>query len=64
MMSHIENKRLPWQHLRTISIVNIRKIIFKRVKLKLGDFISLSCGVLELLKKVPNSGVLGPGYLA
>ena len=52
-MSQIEDKRLPWQHLRTISIVNICKMIFKSV---LGDFISLSCGVLQLLRKVPKGG--------
>ena len=54
MMSQIEDKRLPWQHLRTISIVNICRMIFKSVQLKLGDFISLSCGVSQLLRKVPK----------
>ena len=55
-MSQIEDKRLPWQHLRTISIVNVCKMIFKSVKFKLGDFFSLSCGSLQLLRKVPKGG--------
>ena len=53
-MSHIGNKRLPWQHLRIRSIVNVCKICLKSVKLKMQNVILLSCGNLELLRKTPG----------
>ena len=51
MMCSTRNKRFPWLHLRTMSIINVCKTCLKGVKLKWKNVISLSCGVLELLRK-------------
>ena len=54
MVSLTGNKKLPWKHLRIMTTVNVCKIYFKGVKLKGQNFISLSCGVFELLRKAPK----------
>ena len=55
-MPHVGNKRLPGEHLRTMSTINICKMIFKDAKLKSKNFISIFSVVLELLREVPKRG--------
>ena len=49
---HIHNKRLPWQHLSTMRIITKCNMTPRGVKLNFKNFILISCGVTELLKKV------------
>ena len=51
MMWHTENKRLLWQHLITMVIDKICKMIVKGVELKSESFFPISHGVLELWRK-------------
>ena len=57
---HIHNKRLPWQHLRLMRIVIMRKMTPISVRLNLKNFILISCAVLELLRKVCQGGEIRP----
>ena len=50
--SLFHNKRLPWQYLRLMRIVVMCKMTPINVRLNLKNFISISCAVLELLRKV------------
>ena len=52
-MTH-QKQNAAIKHLRTMSIVKVFKIIPKVVKLNWKNFILLSCGILELLWKVPK----------
>ena len=53
---HIHNRRLPWQHLRLMTIVIMCKMAPLRVGLNLENFILISCAVLELLRNVSQGG--------
>ena len=46
-MRHTGNKRLLWQHLATMVIDKLRKMIVKGVKLKSESFFLISPSVLE-----------------
>ena len=54
--SHIHNKRLPWQHLRSMRIVIMCKMTPISVGLNFENFILITCAVLELLRKVSQGG--------
>ena len=56
----LEANRLPWQQIRTMSTVNVCKMTLKAFRSKWSNFISLSFGVLELLRKVSWGG--GGGF--
>ena len=57
---HIQNKRLPWQHLRLMRIVIMCKMTPISVRLNVKNFILISCAVLELLRKVSQGGGIPP----
>ena len=59
-MLHIENKRLPWQHLITTVTDRKREVIVKSVELKPESFFSISYGALELWRKNPKGGGFCP----
>ena len=48
---HIHNKRLPWQHLRTMRIVTMCRMTVKGVRLNSKNLILISCGVTDCIKE-------------
>ena len=56
---HIHNKRLPWQHLRLMRIATMCKMTPIGARLNLKSFILISCGVMELSRKVSEGGGRG-----
>ena len=57
---HIHNKKLSWQLLRLMRIVTMCKTTPTGVRLNLKNFILISCGVTELLRKVCRGGGFRP----
>ena len=55
------NVRLPWQQLKLMRIVTMYKVTPIGVKLNLKNFTLISCGVMELLRKVSQGEGIPPG---
>ena len=56
----MHNKRLPWQYLRLMRIVDMCKMTPTGVRLSLKNFLLIPCVVMELLRKVSLEGRIAP----